>query len=114
MLPSLFHHVARDSALFLQLHRHSPGHGNRNKRYEISCLPIPQFCLLCLFSLAALAAELVRTRNAISRIPPNARCHELFNRLDRLNTAPGSDRHAIQCSRGAREIKLPLEGPILK
>jgi hypothetical protein len=44
----------------------------------------------------------------------NARCHELFNRLDRLNTAPGSDRRTVQCSRGASEIELSLEGPILK
>ena len=44
----------------------------------------------------------------------NACFHELFNHPDRLNTTPGSDRHAIHCGGGATEIKLPLQGPILE
>ena len=44
----------------------------------------------------------------------NGRLHELFDHFDRLDTTPGSDRHAIHCGRGATEIKLPLKGPILE
>ena len=44
----------------------------------------------------------------------NACFHELFNHPGRLNATPGSDGHAIHCGRGATEIKLPLQGPILK
>ncbi len=45
---------------------------------------------------------------------PHAGFHELFNRLDRLNSTPGSDRHAVHCGRGAPEIELSLQGPTLK
>ena len=50
----------------------------------------------------------------IRGIAANAGGHELFNRFDWLDTAPGSGRRAIQCGRSTAEIELPFEGPILQ
>src|SRR6266852_946872 len=61
-----------------------------------------------------LANHTVRTRHLIDGVVPRARCHERFNRLERLNAAPGPDRHAIQRSGSAGKIELSFERPALK
>jgi hypothetical protein len=44
----------------------------------------------------------------------SARRHEVFYVPNGLNAAPGADCGTIQGSRGASEIELPLERPVLQ
>ena len=40
--------------------------------------------------------------------------HEVLDGLNRLNPSPGSCGRAIQCSRGAGEVELSFQGPVLQ
>jgi hypothetical protein len=44
----------------------------------------------------------------------SARRHEMFYVPDGLNATPGANCGTIQGSRGAPEIELPLERPVLQ
>ena len=45
---------------------------------------------------------------------PGARCHQVFDFVDRLNAASGSDGCAVQCGGCAGEVELSFERPILE
>ena len=45
---------------------------------------------------------------------PSARCHQIFDFVERLNAASGSDGCTVQGGRGAGEVELSFERPILK
>jgi len=45
---------------------------------------------------------------------PGACCHQVFDLVERRNTASGSDGCTVQSGRGAGEVELSFEGPILK
>ena len=45
---------------------------------------------------------------------PSACCHQVFDFVERFNSASGSDGCAVQGGRGAGEVELSFERPILK
>jgi hypothetical protein len=45
---------------------------------------------------------------------PSACCHQVFDFVERLDAASGSDGCTVQGGRGAGEVELSFERPILK
>jgi len=45
---------------------------------------------------------------------PSACCHQVFDFVERLNTASGADGCAVQGGGGAGEVELSFERPTLK